>query len=96
MMPSIRKALRWAISALLVTLPVTYLFWQWRHEEHQVLEGLSYEAFNARIAKDSPAAFWTYFVYVLAAITIVNVATAALAWVLGRVFPDRVVRAPGR
>ena len=94
MLSFIRRTLRWAISTVLVTLPASYIFWQWRYEEHQVLGGLSYEAFNERFVEGPAGAFWTYFLYALAAILCINAATAVLAAGIGRVFPDESLRVP--
>jgi hypothetical protein len=95
MLSPIRRALRWTISSLLVTLPVAYLFWNWRYEEHPVLEAISYEALNERFTEGDPAPFWTYVLYFLLAILVINTATAVVAGILGRIFPDDVVRVPG-
>lgn len=94
MMSPVRKLLRWAIAALLVTIPATYLLWQWRFEEHKVLGRLSYEAFHERVASNSAESYWTYFLYALGVIGSVNALTALVAWGIGRVFPDRAVRVP--
>ena len=94
MLSFIRRTLRWSISTVLVTLPVSYIFWQWRYEDHKILGELSYEAFNERFVDAPPGAFWTYFLYVLAAILCINLAIAVLAAGIERVFPDESVRLP--
>ena len=94
MLSFIRRTLRWSISTVLVTLPASYIFWQWRYEEHQVLGELSYEAFHKRIVEAPAGAFWTYFLYALTAILCINVAIIVLAAGIGRVFPDESVRLP--
>ena len=93
-MYTVRMILRWAISFLLVTLVASYLFWQWRFGEYQVLKELSYDAFHDNFAEDTPAAYWTYALYVILAVACINATAALLAWGLGRVFPDSAVKLP--
>jgi hypothetical protein len=76
------------LGILLVSVPLSYVLWQWRYSEHKELAGLSYEAFNERISGSNPPDFWTYALYVTLLVLIVVALVGLVAGVLRVIFPN--------
>jgi hypothetical protein len=79
---------RWFLAIVLVSLPLSYLLWQWRYADHKELSNLSFDAFNERVSNADAPVFWAYAIYLLALTTVVVCAVALIAAGLGRVFPS--------
>ncbi|MHC5025739.1 MAG: hypothetical protein ACYTGR_03135 [Planctomycetota bacterium] len=83
----LRFLVRWFVSIVLVSLPTSYLFWQWRFNEQKVLKGYSYDSFNEMISKQEDPALWTYAIYTVAVITALVTLVGIVASIAGRLFP---------
>lgn len=84
----VQTLVRWFLGIVLVSIPLSYLLWQWRYSEHKELAGLSYEAFNERVSGSNPPDFWTYALYVTILLLIVVALVGLLAGVLKAIFPS--------
>lgn len=87
MTKAVQVIVRWLIAIVLVSIPVSYIFWQWRYSEHKELQGLSPEAFTTEIAEGAPPAYWPYAVYLMIVTAVVVTAVALIAGGLRVVFP---------
>lgn len=86
---SIQRLLRHVLATVLVAFPCAYLLWQWAFLREPVLPGLSYSAFNDRLASPDQRPFWTYAIWVFLVFAVMLVLRSIVDWVLGRVFPDK-------
>ena len=86
---SARFCLRWLLATMIVGIPASYIFWEWRFDPNPVLPALSYQAVNASMSTDSQPALWTYALWVIAALLVINTLTLLVAWVLGKFYPER-------
>lgn len=89
MQVSLRFCLRWIVATLIVGIPSAYVFWEWRFDPNPVLPALSYEAVNASFGTDQQPAFWTYALWAITALLVINVSTLLVAWVLGKFYPEQ-------
>ncbi|MDA3962302.1 MAG: hypothetical protein PF961_16055 [Planctomycetota bacterium] len=83
----IQTLTRWALAALVVALPMSYLFWNWRFTEHAQLRGLSYEAFQARLTDSEAPSYPPYALYFILVVILTVLAVNVIATGLGKIFP---------
>ena len=86
---SLRFCLRWMLATMIVGISAADIFWEWRFDPNPVLPALSYQAVNASLGTDSQPAFWTYALWVIAALLCINALTLLVAWGLGKFYPER-------
>lgn len=84
----LRAGLRYGLSLLIVTVPCSYLLWQWQHLDEPVLEGLSYKSIDAQLSSNNNPVFWTYAIWILVVFGAMSYAVKLVDWLLARLFPN--------
>jgi ABC-type phosphate transport system permease subunit len=83
----VQTIVRWLIAIVLVSIPLSYLLWQWRYAEHKELSGLSFESFNEWVSSADAPQFWPYAIWILIVTTGVVCAISLIVLGLKAVFP---------
>ena len=72
-MPTVRLVVRWILSMVLVSLPISYLLWNWNTDGDALFRHLSYDGFRAEYLGDAAASYRTFALWVLLVFMVVNI-----------------------
>ena len=88
----VRKLLWKLLAALIVIVPISWLFWQWNNSADPVLPALAPKAFHSQVGGTEPA-YWSYALWVLLAYAVIAFLVQLVEKLLARFFPKKEKKA---